>query len=128
MLFQLVTMLSTLPEKLIEDLRPSLVPFVKMKRPLTCTLLHIACLNADVSLSTIPFLLKSGADPNAGDLNGDGPLHFLLTSLQHDKDDYAIVRLLLEEGAHLDQVNNFGETAVDCWKKRKDWMNYCRLG
>ncbi len=39
----------------------------------------------------------------------------------------SIARLLLDAGAHLDSVNNQGETAVDVWKRENkkntfDWL------
>ncbi len=129
-LFHLFKMLATLPEKLIEEFKPCLVPLVKFKRPSTYTLLHMACrpTNDRARLSTISLLLKSGADPNAGDFDGNGPLHLLLSSLyRYDDEDYAIIRLLLNEGSHLDRVNTSGEAAVDLWNKEKDSLNFYRL-
>lgn len=124
-------MLATLPEKLIEEFKPCLVPLVKFKRPSTYTLLHMAYRPTGdrARLSTISLLFKSGADPNAGDFDGNGPLHLLLSSLYlYDDDDYAVIGLLMNEGAHLDRVNSkSGETAVDLWNKEKDSLNSYRL-
>lgn len=57
-------------------------------------------------------------------MNGDGPLHFL-AGLDHlnyvDRELVAsAANLLLENGAHLDQVNNSRKTAEDVWNDRKE--------
>jgi len=65
-------------------------------------------------LATIELLLRSGADPNAGDeLNGYGPLHYLARFYYSDVD--ATAQLLLEYGAHLDRVNMKRKTAAEVW-------------
>jgi len=79
------------------------------------TLLHIACKNAQ-DLPIIQLLLQKGANPNASDVQGDGPLHHLAS--QSYGDGVAIdqaARLLLLYGAHVDRVNNNRKTAADLW-------------
>ena len=44
------------------------------------TILHTACANIDRHIRLLPivrFLLQAGIDPNAGDVNGNGPLHVM---------------------------------------------------
>jgi len=79
------------------------------------TLLHLACDNPKGInlLETVRLLLQLGADPNAGDKEGNGPLHSLVKQNREQIDPTA--HLLLEKGAHLDRVNKSGKTAVDLW-------------
>jgi len=82
-------------------------------------------------MASIRLLLDSGADPNAVDRNGDGPLH-ILAQFDHLKDGELVAvaaSILLDNGAlHLDQVNNSRKTAADVWidqqkKKRERLRN-----
>ena len=71
-------------------------------------------------LATLKLLLRLGADPSEGDLNGNGPLHLILAECYPIKPDgLEIARLLVDSGAHLDRVNKKGQTAVDLWNEAK---------
>ena len=52
-------------------------------------------------------LLSAGADPNLTDLHGNGPLWM---ALMNTKDDFAIVRALVEAGAVSDKANKHGRS------------------
>ena len=67
-------------------------------------------------METVRLLLQLGADPNAGDKEGNSPLHSLVQLNRELIDPTA--RLLLENGAHLDRVNKSGKTAVDLWLEK----------
>jgi len=90
----------------------------KRKNSSECTLLHLACGNPKgINLpETVRLLLQLGADPNAGDKEGNGPLHSLVQLKRELIDPTA--RLLLEKGAHLDRINKSGKTAVDLWLEK----------
>jgi len=89
-------------------------------------LLHKACDATNLDLSTIRLLLQVNADPNAGDNDGNGPLH-VLASLRYENRQELLVhraadaaRLLLDYGAHLDRVNQNRKTAADVWKEKNN--------
>ena len=97
-------------------------------------MLHKACLHPD-DLSAIRLLLLSGANPNASDRDGNGPLHLLANQHRHFLDIEAEVvgnaaRLLLNHGADLCKVNKKRKTAADVWKQEngglKDLPNWLR--
>ena len=80
------------------------------------TLLFFLCGDTIWSIrfyTTIRFLLKGKADPNLVNLDGDTLLHIAASKRRNLGDPMA--RLLLNYGVHLDQVNNFGKTAVQIW-------------
>ena len=78
------------------------------------TLLHAAC---DSQIQFIPLLLAAGADPVATDVKGWAPLHFLLNPrTQHKEGISAFVQLILNAGAHMDQLNSRGQTPLDFYK------------
>ena len=88
------------------------------------SLLHFAChyyhrLNADV----IEMLLDGGANPNDTDDNNDAPAHYLADRITyHDRNFQQLMslKLLVGAGAHLFQVNNSGETALEKFRKQED--------
>ncbi len=59
------------------------------------TLLHLATKTSDLEL--IRLLILEGADVNAGDEDGDTPLHWAMTR----KGNFNVARLLIENGADL---------------------------
>ena len=81
-------------------------------------LLQMECrVPALLNLPYVNLLLYAGADPNDGDLDGNGPLHFLASSY-YDANIQVIAsaaRLLLSYGAHLDKINKNGDTAAQVW-------------
>ena len=72
------------------------------------TALHHAAARGD--LDSVRLLLDRGADPNAGDQQGETPLH-LLTIGDKVVQDEAIARALLSSGANVTARNNSGRTA-----------------
>lgn len=84
-------------------------------------LLHLECHDEALDLLTIRLLLQSRANANAGDEDGNGPLHLLaFKSHQHEDPEViaAAARLLLEKEenpAHLDRVNGNRKTAAQVW-------------
>jgi len=82
------------------------------------TLLHLECQDEALHLPCIRLLLRGQANANAGDYDGNGPLHLLAS--QHGNVDVigSAARLLLDiEGhpAHLDRVNRNRKTAAQLW-------------
>jgi len=120
-IFSLVRMLADLPELVNENSLESLSGLVSRdhhRHPKRgSSLLHMACqyLYSGNGLATIDLLLRAGADPNAGERNGNGPLHVLAELDEGDEICDAAARLLLEKGSHLDRVNGEGKTAADVW-------------
>lgn len=122
-LLQLVTFLVTPPSTLKEVVGELLTMFLQLPRRDTAgqTLLHYVCSDSRyLKLSTIRFLLNSGADPTAADIDGNAPLHFL-ACLNYDDNDglrdliSTAAGLLLQAGAHLDQRNISRMTAAEVW-------------
>ena len=81
------------------------------------TILHLALVTLETynRIDIIQLLLDAGADPNAKDKYGDTPLHYFARFIYkykyiHLKNVNEIVLLCLVRGAHLDAVNNYGET------------------
>jgi len=78
-------------------------------------------------------LLDAGANPNATNVEGNSPLHLIGKWIAEEEKDSPIAHLLLEYGAHIDQINNLNQTPLDVWKmmiKKRgkalsppDWMN-----
>ena len=82
----------------------------------------MACERFRTNLAIVELLIKSGADLNASDSSGNAPLHLLLFYFDpKDEEDFSTIRLLLDRGAHLDQVNHQGKTAVDLCGPRKEF-------
>jgi len=89
-----------------------------------CNLLLHACnqnLNAD-TLAVISLLLEVGADPNSKNNDGDSSLHRMAQLMESqfnlNSHHLPIAHLLLEYGAHFDQVNKLQQTPLDYWKWR----------
>ncbi len=71
-------------------------------------------------LPIIDLLLRTGANPNGADTNGDGALHHLAMRTKGEAPMDSTARILLNAGAHLDRVNNQRKTAADFWMERKN--------
>ncbi|XP_038708108.1 ADP-ribosylation factor GTPase-activating protein AGD1 isoform X2 [Tripterygium wilfordii] len=69
-----------------------------------CSLLHLACLNADVGM--VELLLQYGANVNASDSRGRTPLHHCVISRRTE-----IAKLLLMRGANRQAADKEGITA-----------------
>lgn len=86
-------------------------------------LLHKACDTGNLDSAAIQLLLQVNADPNAGDKDGNGPIHALASLRYGNGQEHLIhrtadaARLLLENGAHLDRVNKDRKTAAQVWKE-----------
>jgi len=84
-------------------------------------LLHFACSGDKYQYHghlypTIRLLLNAGCDPNAIDISGNAPLHYLAQlekSMVIDLNNTA--HLLLDFGAQLSVKNADGKTAIDFW-------------
>ena len=87
------------------------------------TPLQTACrLRSPIKL--IRMLLVAGADPSAADEKGWAPLHFLLKPISPlNRDISACVHLLLDAGAHMDQLNSYGQTPLDFCKSLQSTLN-----
>jgi len=122
-LLELFRMLTGRPDLLNQEMKQVLVELVRLKRS-AGTLLHPACKNIVANRAIIPLLLMFGVDTNIGDSDGNGPLHLILSQYINDaaihEERVLIARLLMDNGAHLDRVNNDGETAVDLWTKARN--------
>ncbi|CAH8364219.1 unnamed protein product [Eruca vesicaria subsp. sativa] len=70
-----------------------------------CSLLHLACLSADIGM--VELLLQYGAKVNATDSKGRTPLHHCIISRR-----YAIARLLLMRGGDPNAVDKDSNTPV----------------
>ena len=78
--------------------------------------LHAAC-RFYYPISLIRLFLGAGADPSAADENGWAPLHFLFQPISPwHRDISPCVNMLLDAGAHMDQLNSQGKTALDFCK------------
>ena len=76
-------------------------------------------------LRTVLLLLEAGADPNATDRYGNNALHILAEnrSIKTNASKAKLNELmtkLIDRGAHLDQVNKYGESPLDVWKRNKN--------
>jgi len=69
-------------------------------------------------LAFFRFLLRFGADADAVNGDGNGPLHFLAAKPNGELTN-AIALLLLDAGAHLDRANKNRLTAADVWKEKR---------
>lgn len=87
------------------------------------TLFLTACridLPADNLFAVIQLLLANGANYHAVDNDGRGALHYLASGSENRRGIGATARLLLDmdNGLHLDQVDNERKTAADFYKER----------
>ena len=130
-IFLLVTKLADLPELMDKETKDILFQLIRRdRRDERGSLLHISINNAFFTwrLSTLVLLLKSGADPNAGDSKGNGPLHVVAMACKLFRVlADSITHLLLDHNAHLDRVNDEGKTAADLWMKYNNGAFNCEL-
>jgi len=119
-MLQLTTLLSG-KQQMLEEVR--LESFFQLVRRERCdekgqTLLLIACEDVKNTklYATVQLLLNAKADPNVADKHGNAPLHAVV-KLKGELGD-SLARLLVNSGAHLDQVNKFGKAAVDVWMEK----------
>ncbi|NQY04732.1 MAG: ankyrin repeat domain-containing protein [Flavobacteriaceae bacterium] len=72
--------------------------------------LHFAALNNKNRIAEI--LLKNGANPNLKDLYGNSPIW---TAIMNVKEDFSIVKLLLENNADIETKNNHRKSPQELW-------------
>ena len=85
-----------------------------------CTLLHAVC-QLPFSFQFISLLLGAGADPVASDERGQAPLHYLFRTSEFKINFESACnkfQLILNAGAHMDQLNSDGKTPMDICKSR----------
>ena len=81
------------------------------------TVLHAICVHfSPLSIKIAQLFLRGKADLNVKDVNGNTPLHYLAMLLDKFPNVSAAIKMLLGEGAHLDQGNNKGRTPLDYLK------------
>ncbi|KAM7277272.1 hypothetical protein ACFE04_019138 [Oxalis oulophora] len=73
--------------------------------PVGCSLLHLACLNADIAM--VELLLQYGANIESPDSRGRTPLHYCMVSKKH-----AFAKVLLKRGADPHATDKEGDIAV----------------
>ena len=89
------------------------------------TPLHAAC-RFYYPIALIRLLLGAGADPSTADENGWAPLHFLFQPISPwHREISACVHMLLDAGAHMDQLNSQGKTALDFCKSLQSNQEGC---
>jgi len=119
-MFSFLTMLLGLQE-MLDDIRESLLQlFGHLERNQLEYLLLRACKDYESVnyFFTIRLLLQLGANVDAADKNGNGPLH--LVAQAESEQSEAAGCLLIGYGAQLFRTNNSGKTAVDLWIERNE--------
>ena len=87
------------------------------KLPGVRTLIHLlVCSSPEIPIDILQLLLKANANPSAADCKGDTPVHYLSHNWHCTNVDKA-AEVLMNAGAHLDQANSFGESALDFFKQ-----------
>ncbi len=128
-LLKLVKLLAGLPRQILDQntFKETFELFVQRARrdKNGRTLLLMACKPSYIfpnpsMVTSIRLLLDSAAETTETDLEGNAPLHILARFNHRSKKLVAsTANLLLDRGAHLDQVNNSRKTAVDVWIKQQ---------
>jgi ankyrin repeat protein len=72
--------------------------------------LHFASQNNEIEI--IEILLNKGANPNIRDLYGNSPIW---TAIFNAREDFSIVKLLLENNADIETKNNHGKSPKEMW-------------
>ena len=81
------------------------------------TLLHAICVHfSPLTIKIAQLFLCGNADLNVKDVNGNTPLHYLAMLFDKFPNVSAAIKMLLDEGAHLDEGNNKGRTPLDYLK------------
>ena len=84
------------------------------------TVLHAICFHCSpLSIKIAQLFLRGKADPNVKDENGNTPLHYLAMFCDNFPNVSAAIKLLLGEGAHLDEGNDKGVTPLDLFKAKE---------
>ena len=134
--FLIIEMEPQLGKKDKHDFEASLKNFIHLHYSTSHrNLLHVVCSRRNVQTSAIQLLLRAGIDPYAPDLEGNTPLHLLVTAKysilrdeRHSVGAYCTerpintqaIKVLINAGCHLDWVNNEGLTVLDLIKVRRD--------
>ena len=102
-----------------QQIQESIKKYIKDvdKLPGVRTLIHLlVCSSPEVPIDVLQLLLKAKANPNSVDCKGDTPLHYLSHNWHCVNVDKA-AKVLVDAGAHLDQSNSFGESALEFFKQ-----------
>ena len=86
------------------------------------TILHCTCTRSPLPIKIVQLFTNGKANPNAQDVDGDTPLHYLAMSKNFPGVEEA-VKLLLNVGAHLDLSNKKGVTPLDLFKANKMYLD-----
>ena len=102
-----------------QQIQESIKKYIKDvdKLPGVRTLIHLLVSSSpEVPIDVLQLLLKAKANPNSVDCKGDTPLHYLSHNFHCDNVNEA-VKVLVDAGAHLNQENSFGESALEFFKQ-----------
>ena len=86
------------------------------------TILHCTCSSPFLTIKIVQLFTNGKTDPNAQDVDGDTPLHYLAMSKNFPGVEEA-VKLLLSVGVHLDLSNKKGVTPLDLFKANKMYLD-----
>ena len=75
--------------------------------------LHFAAQNSEIGIMEI--LLNKGANPNLRDSYGNPPIW---TAIMNTKDDFSMIKLLLENNADIETQNNHDKSPKEMWNLR----------
>ncbi len=77
--------------------------------------LHFASQNNEIGI--VEILLNKGANPNVRDFHGNPPIW---TAIMNAREDFSIVKKLLEKYADIETKNNHGKSPKEMWDLRFD--------
>jgi len=134
-LIPFIRIVSRLPQMLLKKYAMEKLSLVRDHRGRS--LLHIVIVfetTIDNLYATVRFLLYAGCDPNAVDIDGNSPLHYLAKI--NDQYEFCdrlntVAVLLLDFGARLSRKNAVEETAIELFIRRnyeRSRNNYAHLG
>ncbi|WP_282043073.1 ankyrin repeat domain-containing protein [Winogradskyella flava] len=75
--------------------------------------LHFAAQNNEIEIMRV--LLNKGANPNLRDSYGNTPIW---TAIMNTKDDFSIIKLLMENKADIETQNNHKKSPKEMWRLR----------